>query len=79
MPRDTHCTDPSHEKEAGSGGFRLPAATVVVTVALVLGAVLVSRLRIDVEIAVPTAPALIAAEVLRRLAGSLGSGRDRNR
>jgi hypothetical protein len=39
--------------------------------------VLASRIRIDVHIAAPTLPALIAAELIRRLVGSFISPKDR--
>ncbi|MDX2853886.1 hypothetical protein [Actinacidiphila glaucinigra] len=50
---------------------------VAVLVALVLGCVLAPRIRIDVHIAVPTLPALIAAELIRRLVRSFLSPKDR--
>lgn len=78
MPPDTHTRhSPTEESRPRSHGVRLPTVIVAVLVALVLGCVLAPRIRIDVHIAVPTLPALIAAELIRRLVRSFLSPKDR--
>ncbi|SNT18956.1 hypothetical protein [Actinacidiphila glaucinigra] len=78
MPPDTQTHRSStEESRPRSQGVRLPTAIVAVLVALVLGCVLAPRIRIDVHLAVPTLPALIAAELIRRLVRSFISPKDR--
>lgn len=78
MPYDTHTHHSSTEEPSRrSRGIRLSTVVFVVLVAVVLGFVLASRIRIDVHIAAPTLPALIAAELIRRLVGSFISPKDR--
>lgn len=78
MPHDTHTDHSSTEEpQQRSRGIRIPTAVVVVLVALVLGIAFASRIRIDVHFAAPTLPALIAAELIRRLVRSFISPKDR--
>lgn len=78
MPHDTrtHCSH-TEETPPRRHGIRLSTAVVVVLVALVLGIALASRIRIDVHLAAPTLPAVIAAELIRRLIGSFIRPKDR--
>lgn len=73
----THTIHPPEDPSPRSRGICLPTVVVAILVALVLGFVLASRIRIDVHITAPTLPALIAAELIRRLVGSFTSPKDR--
>ncbi|MDX3078089.1 hypothetical protein [Streptomyces sp. MI02-7b] len=78
MPQDTRTDDsPTEESIPRRRGIRLPTAVVVILAALALGITLASRIRIDIHIAAPTLPALIAAELIRRLVRSFIYPKDR--
>jgi hypothetical protein len=83
VPTDTQI--PTHtDVPLGSGlpgrsrrSVRLPVAVAAVALALVVGALLASHVHINVHLAVPTLPALIAGEIVRRFIGAFVSPRKR--